>query len=54
MAAGLLLSTTYELPILRYSLAVALLVVLVIFRKKIAGYVKQLMAMRQSNKENSE
>ena len=54
VAAGLLLSTTYELPILRYSLAVALLVVLVIFRKKIAGYVKQLMAMRQSNKENSE
>ena len=50
VAAGLLLSTTYGLPILRYSMVGVLLVLLIIFRKRVIAYLKKLKDMRNSNK----
>ena len=50
VAAGLLLSSTYGLPILRYSMVAVLAVLLIIFRKRVIAYVKKLKDMRNSNK----
>lgn len=52
VTAGMLLMTTYNVPVLRYSLVVILLVLIVIFRKKVIGYAKKLLSLRQAGKEN--
>lgn len=52
VTAGMLLMTTYNAPILRYSLVGVLLVLMIIFRKTIIAYVKKLLSLRKSGKEN--
>ena len=54
--AGLLLSTTYDVPVLRYSFVGVILVLLIIFRKQAIAFVKKLMALRKSgdSKETAE
>ena len=47
IAAGMLLSTTYDVPVLRYSLTAAVAVLLIIFRKRVAAYAKKLNALRK-------
>ena len=53
VAAGLLLSTTYELPALRYSLVGVGAVLLIIFRKKVVGYSKKLLSLRKAGKQDA-
>ena len=47
VASGLMLSMTYEVPILRYSLVGIILLLLIIFHKKVINYVKKLMSLRK-------
>lgn len=47
--AGLLLSTTYELPVLRFSLVGVLVVLLIIFRKRVAATTKKLISLRKAD-----
>lgn len=47
IAAGLLLSTTYDVPVLRYSLTAAVIILLIVFRKRVAAYAKKLIALRR-------
>ncbi len=49
VAAGLLLSTTYELPVLRFSMVGVLAVLLIIFRKKVITTGKKLLSLRKEN-----
>ncbi len=50
VTAGLLMTLTYRAPILRYSLVGIIFVLIIVFRKPIMGYVKDLMSIRKSNK----
>ena len=45
--SGLLLTTTYEVPILRYSFVGIILILLIVFHKKVINYVKKLISMRK-------
>ena len=47
VTAGLLLTLTYDLPVLRYCLVGVVLILLIIFRKKIIGYAKKLVSLRK-------
>ena len=47
VAAGLLLTMTYELPVLRFSLVGVVLVLLIIFRKKVIASAKKILALRK-------
>lgn len=47
VASGLMLSMTYEVPILRYSLVGIILLLLIIFHKKVINYAKKLMSLRK-------
>ena len=49
VASGLMLSMTYEVPILRYSLVGIILLLLIIFHKKVINYAKKLMSLRKGN-----
>ena len=49
VASGLMLSMTYELPILRYSLVGIILLLLIIFHKKVINYAKKLMSLRKGD-----
>ena len=49
VASGLMLSMTYEVPILRYSLVGIILLLLIIFHKKVINYVKKLMSLRKAD-----
>ena len=46
--SGLLLTTTYEVPILRYSFVGIILILLIVFHKKVINYVKKLISMRKA------
>ena len=46
-----LMTFTYELPVLRYSLVGIVLLLLIIFHKKVIAFVRKLMDMRKSNRE---
>ncbi len=47
VAAGLLLTLTYELPVVRFSLVGAVIIVLIIFRKKVIANAKKILALRK-------
>lgn len=49
VASGLMLSMTYEVPILRYSLVGIILLLLIIFHKKVINYAKKLMSLRKGD-----
>ena len=49
VASGLMLSMTYEVPILRYSLVGIILLLLIIFHKKVINYAKKLMSLRKAD-----
>ena len=49
VASGLMLSMTYEVPILRYSLVGIILLLLIIFHKKVINYTKKLMSLRKGD-----
>ncbi len=51
IVSGLLMTFTYELPVLRYSLVGIVLLLLIIFHKKVIAFVRKLMDMRKSNRE---
>lgn len=51
VSAGMLLTLTYNAPILRYSFVALVVLALIIFRKKVMGYVKRLLAMRKGDNE---
>lgn len=50
VTAGLLLTLTYDLPVVRYILVGIVFILLIIFRKKVIDYVKKLMALRKEGK----
>lgn len=47
VTAGILISLTYNAPILRYSLVGVILVLLLIFRKRVTAFVKKLLSLRK-------
>ncbi len=49
VASGLMLSMTYEVPILRYSLVGIILLLLIIFHKNVINYAKKLMSLRKGD-----
>ena len=49
VASGLMLSMTYEVPILRYSLVGIILLLLIVFHKKVINYAKKLMSLRKAD-----
>ena len=49
VAAGLLLSLTYEMPVLRFSLVGIVLLLLLIFHKRVIFYAKKFMSLRKSD-----
>lgn len=49
VAAGLLLSLTYEMPVLRFSLVGVVLLLLLIFHKRVIFYAKKFMSLRKSD-----
>ena len=53
VSAGLLLTLTYDVPVLRFSFVGALLLIMIIFRKKIIEYGKKLIAIRKANKNEN-
>lgn len=54
VSAGLLLTLTYDVPVLRFSFLAVVLVLLFIFRAQVIAYVKKLLAMRKANNEKKE
>ena len=46
----MLLTLTYDLPVVRYILVGIVFILLIIFRKKVIDYVKKLMALRKEGK----
>ncbi len=49
VTAGLLLSLTYDVPVLRYSFVGVVLILLIIFRKKVIDYVKKILALKKAS-----
>ena len=47
VTAGILISLTYNAPILRYSLVGVILVLLLIFRKRVTAFFKKLLSLRK-------
>ncbi len=54
VAAGLLLLLTYDYPILRYCMVGMIALTVIIFRKKVSAYVKQLLSFRKLKNENKD
>ena len=48
VVSGLLLTMTYEVPLLRYSLVGIILIMLIVFHKKVIAYAKNLISMRKA------
>jgi O-antigen/teichoic acid export membrane protein len=52
IASGFAIMATYNYPVIRYLVAAAALIVMIIFRKKILGQIKLLMSIKKNKEEN--